>query len=169
MNVWQVVGYKNSGKTTFIEKWVKRAAAEGYKVGTVKHHGHGGYPDVLYAANDSSRHQQAGAVATSVEGNGLLQLHAFQQEWTLQQILHIYSLLSLDFVIVEGYKRERYRKIVMIRTAHDWQHLATLENIIAVISWESPSSLQHIPYPVFFIDDEESYLQWFMNEVRGVV
>ncbi|MBB5325583.1 molybdopterin-guanine dinucleotide biosynthesis protein B [Anoxybacillus tepidamans] len=166
MNVWQVVGYKNSGKTTLVEKWVRKAAAEGYKVGTIKHHGHGGYPDIACAANDSSRHQAAGALVASVEGSGLLQLYAFQREWTLPQILHIYSFLPLDFVIVEGYKYERYRKIVMIRNASDWQQLCNLKNIAAVISWEPVSSL---PYPVFAIDDEEKYLQWLMNEVKKTV
>ncbi|MED4879509.1 molybdopterin-guanine dinucleotide biosynthesis protein MobB, partial [Anoxybacillus geothermalis] len=44
MNVWQVVGYKHSGKTTLMEKWVTAAVREGWRVGTVKHHGHGGEP-----------------------------------------------------------------------------------------------------------------------------
>lgn len=166
MNVWQVVGYKNSGKTTLVEKWVRKAAAAGYKVGTIKHHGHGGYPNIAYATNDSSRHQAAGAFAVSVEGGGLLQLHAFQPEWTLPQILRIYSLLPLDFVIVEGYKYERYRKIVIVRNVADWQRLCHLEKIAAVIFWEPLASLPDVPYPVFSIDDEERYLQWLMNEVK---
>ncbi|MBA2874903.1 molybdopterin-guanine dinucleotide biosynthesis protein B [Thermaerobacillus caldiproteolyticus] len=169
MNVWQVVGYKNSGKTTLIEKWIKQASQEGYKVGTVKHHGHGGNPDVCHVTNDSSRHQQAGAIVTSVEGNGLLQLHAFQPQWTLSQILSVYSLLPIDFTIVEGYKREQYKKIVMLRTDEDWSSLSVLTNIVAVITWEPSPLLASIPYPVFLINDEKRYLQWLMNEVRKAV
>jgi len=164
MNVWQVVGYKNSGKTTLVEKWVRKATEEGYKVGTIKHHGHGGYPDVC-TANDSGRHHAAGALAASVEGGGLLQLHAIHS-WTLPQILHIYSLLPLDFVIVEGYKNERYPKIVIVRNAADWQRLCHLEKIVAVITWEPIDSLQKMPYPVFSLNDETQYLQWLMNEVK---
>lgn len=164
MNVWQVVGYKNSGKTTLVEKWVRKATEEGYKVGTIKHHGHGGYPDV-WAANDSSRHQAAGAIAASVEGGGVLQLHAIHS-WTLPQILRIYSLLPLDFVIVEGYKYERYRKIVIVRNIADWQRLCHLEQIAAIIFWDPLAALPDVPYPVFSIDDEERYLQWLMNEVK---
>ncbi|ANB59987.1 molybdopterin-guanine dinucleotide biosynthesis protein B [Anoxybacteroides amylolyticum] len=164
MNVWQVVGYKNSGKTTLVEKWVRKAAEQGYKVGTIKHHGHGGYPDVC-AANDSSRHQAAGAIATSVEGGGMLQLYVVHP-WTLPQILHIYSLIPLDFVIVEGYKYERYPKIVIVRNGGDWQQLCHLEKIVAVITWESLDSLREAPYPVFSLNDEAQYLQWLMNEVK---
>lgn len=166
MNVWQVVGYKNSGKTTLIEKWIKIAAAEGYRVGTVKHHGHGGYPERNDSYTDSKRHEQAGAVAVSVEGGGLLELHAWQPVWSLGQILSLYKLLSLDFVLVEGYKNEPYKKVVMLRNQDDWDSLSQLSNIIAVITWESSSRLSFIPYPLFFINDEESYLHWLMNEVR---
>ncbi|WP_027408947.1 molybdopterin-guanine dinucleotide biosynthesis protein B [Anoxybacillus tepidamans] len=169
MNVWQVVGFKNSGKTTFIEKWIQRAAKEGYKVGTIKHHGHGGYPDIACARKDSNRHQQAGALAVSVEGAGFLQLHAFQHEWTLSQILQLYSFLPLDFVIVEGYKYEHYPKIIMLRDPSDWQKLSGLKNIIGVVSWEELSLPTDAPYPLFSIADEESYLQWIMNEVKNAV
>lgn len=166
MNVWQVVGYKNSGKTTLIEKWVQMASAEGYRVGTVKHHGHGGYPERNDSYTDSRRHEQAGAVAVSVEGGGLLELHAWQPVWSLGQILSLYKLLPLDFVLVEGYKNEPYKKVVMLRNQDDWASLSQLSNIIAVITWESSSQLSFIPYPLFSIDEEESYLHWLMNEVR---
>ena len=166
MNVWQVVGYKNSGKTTLIEKWVQMASAEGYRVGPVKHHGHGGYPERNDSYTDSRRHEQAGAVAVSVEGGGLLELHAWQPVWSLGQILSLYKLLPLDFVLVEGYKNEPYKKVVMLRNQDDWDSLSQLSNIIAVITWESSSQLSFIPYPLFSIDEEESYLHWLMNEVR---
>ena len=40
------------------------------KVATIKHHGHGGFPEV--AQKDSERHRKAGAIVSSVEGAGLL-------------------------------------------------------------------------------------------------
>jgi molybdopterin-guanine dinucleotide biosynthesis protein B len=166
MNVWQVVGYKNSGKTTLIEKWVKMASVEGYRVGTVKHHGHGGYPERNDSYTDSRRHEQAGAVAVSVEGGGLLELRAWKPVWSLAQILSLYELLPLDFVLVEGYKNEAYKKVVMLRNQDDWASLSQLSNIIAVITWDPSSRLSSIPYPLFSIDDEKSYLHWLMNEVR---
>lgn len=46
MMILQVVGHQNSGKTTLIEKCIKELTNHGIKVGTFKHHGHGGKPDI---------------------------------------------------------------------------------------------------------------------------
>ncbi|QQK74745.1 molybdopterin-guanine dinucleotide biosynthesis protein MobB [Salicibibacter cibarius] len=40
--VLQVVGYKNSGKTTLMEELVKAFSAREMHVAALKHHGHGG-------------------------------------------------------------------------------------------------------------------------------
>ncbi|RAK17013.1 molybdopterin-guanine dinucleotide biosynthesis protein B [Anoxybacillus vitaminiphilus] len=169
MKILQVVGYKNSGKTTLVEKLIKEAAHQGYRVGAVKHHGHGGYPDLSEQWNDSNRHRQAGAVVSSVEGNGLLQLQAIQDKWSLQQILHIYSFFPVDVVFVEGFKKEKYPKIVMLRSDDDIELLTSLENIIAVIAWTTLSKSFAIDYPIFSIEDEKQYIQWIMNDVRDAM
>ncbi|WP_376711888.1 molybdopterin-guanine dinucleotide biosynthesis protein B, partial [Bacillus paralicheniformis] len=62
----QIVGYQISGKTTLVEKIVHALAEREKKVATIKHHGHGGFPEV--AQNDSEKHRKAGAVVSSVEG-----------------------------------------------------------------------------------------------------
>lgn len=63
----QIVGYQNSGKTTLMEQLIKHATKEGLRVGTIKHHGHGGAP-VENLSKDSNRHEQAGARVSAVEG-----------------------------------------------------------------------------------------------------
>lgn len=45
-SILQIVGYQNSGKTTLMEKLIQALTYEGMKVATIKHHGHGGYPEV---------------------------------------------------------------------------------------------------------------------------
>ncbi|WP_044748704.1 molybdopterin-guanine dinucleotide biosynthesis protein B [Bacillus alveayuensis] len=169
MKILQVVGYKNSGKTTLVEKLIKEAAHQGYRVGAVKHHGHGGYPDLSERWNDSNRHRQAGAIVSSVEGNGLLQLQATQDKWSLQQILHIYSFFPIDVVFVEGFKKEKYPKIVMLRSNDDLPLLTSSENIIAAITWTTlPESLR-MDCPIFSLESEKQYIQWVMNYVRGIL
>jgi molybdopterin-guanine dinucleotide biosynthesis adapter protein len=169
MKILQVVGYKNSGKTTLVEKLIKEAAHQGYRVGAVKHHGHGGYPDLYERWNDSNRHRQAGAIVSSVEGNGLLQLQATQDKWSLQQILHIYSFFPIDVVFVEGFKKEKYPKIVMLRSNDDLPLLTSSENIIAAITWTTlPESLR-MDCPIFSLESEKQYIQWVMNYVRGIL
>jgi molybdopterin-guanine dinucleotide biosynthesis adapter protein len=170
MKVLQIVGYKNSGKTTLVEKLIKEAVHQGYRVGAVKHHGHGGYPDLSGVPNDSNRHRQAGAIVSSVEGSGLLQLQVMQDEWSLKQILQIYSFLPIDFVLVEGFKKEKYPKVVMLRSHEDLPLLNMLENIIAAITWTPlPESFKKMDCPIFSIKNEEQYLQWLMNYVRDAL
>jgi molybdopterin-guanine dinucleotide biosynthesis adapter protein len=166
MKILQVVGYKNSGKTTLVEKLIKEAVHQGYRAGAVKHHGHGGYPNLSERLNDSNRHRQAGAIISSVEGNGLLQIEAIQDEWSLQQILQIYSLFPIDVVLVEGFKKEKYPKIVMLRTIDDLPLLTVLENIIAAITWTTLPEPLRIDCPIFFIKNERQYIQWIMDYVR---
>ena len=65
-SILQIVGYQNSGKTTLVEKIVHALAEIEMKVATIKHHGHGGFPEVAQKiAKDTVK---PGAVVSSVEG-----------------------------------------------------------------------------------------------------
>ncbi|MEO1458629.1 MAG: molybdopterin-guanine dinucleotide biosynthesis protein B, partial [Pseudomonadota bacterium] len=59
MRVYGVVGWKNAGKTTLVERLVAEIVARGFRVSTVKHTHHG--VDVDRPGKDSHRHRQAGA------------------------------------------------------------------------------------------------------------
>lgn len=59
MKVIGIVGWKNSGKTTLIEKLVAGFIARGLRVSTVKHAHHDF--DVDQSGKDSDRHRAAGA------------------------------------------------------------------------------------------------------------
>ncbi len=86
-SILQIVGYQNSGKTTLVEKVVYALAEQNMKVATIKHHGHGGFPEV--AQKDSERHRKAGAVVSSVEGAGFLSLSSLRENWSLQEIIQL--------------------------------------------------------------------------------
>ncbi|WP_050180287.1 molybdopterin-guanine dinucleotide biosynthesis protein B [Domibacillus robiginosus] len=158
-NVFQVVGYQNSGKTTLMEKLIQAAAARGARVASIKHHGHGGMPD---GQKDSARHQQAGAVIAGVEGEGVLQIAITQDQWTLQQILSLYSSFPVDFIFIEGYKGEPYPKAVLIRSEEDLP-LLSLSNIQCVISWRDiPEGSADCP--VFRLNQEKEYLSFILRK-----
>ena len=59
MNVYGVVGWKNAGKTTLVERLVAEISGRGFTVSTVKHTHH--MVDVDQPGKDSHRHRQAGA------------------------------------------------------------------------------------------------------------
>jgi molybdopterin-guanine dinucleotide biosynthesis adapter protein len=164
--IFQIVGYQNSGKTTLTAKLIERCSREGWRVGTIKHHGHGGTPALGDEQKDTFWHRKAGAAVTGVEGAGMLQIHAGKNEWLLEEILQVYEGFPLDLILIEGYKRESYDKVVLIRSAEDLPLISLVTNIITVISWGSLPSHVHDAYPVFRIEDEQAYLDWLIERMK---
>ncbi|GAB6457051.1 molybdopterin-guanine dinucleotide biosynthesis protein B [Bacillus cereus group sp. MYBK71-2] len=163
-SILQIVGYQNSGKTTLVEKVVCALAERKMKVATIKHHGHGGFPEV--AQKDSERHRKAGAIVSSVEGAGLLSMSSLREDWSLQEIIRLYEFFEVDTILIEGYKKESYPKVVLLRSAEDVELLHKVENIVAVITWyDAPANLRE-EYTVFHITEEELYIDWFVQTVR---
>ncbi|HDR7799599.1 molybdopterin-guanine dinucleotide biosynthesis protein B [Bacillus tropicus] len=164
-SILQIVGYQNSGKTTLVEKVVCALAERKMKVATIKHHGHGGFPEV--AQKDSERHRKAGAIVSSVEGAGLLSMSSLREDWSLQEIIRLYEFFEVDTILIEGYKKESYPKVVLLRSAEDVELLHKVENIVAVITWyDAPANLRE-EYTVFHITEEELYIDWFLQTVRS--
>lgn len=164
-SIFQIVGYQNSGKTTLTAKLIERFTQKGQHVGTIKHHGHGGMPASGDEQKDTFRHREAGALVTGVEGAGMLQIHAKKEEWTLKDIIRLYEDFSMDVILIEGYKRAEYEKVVLIRSEEDLSLLHTLKNIICVISWVSLSPVVSDTYPVFHIKDEKTYVEWLIERM----
>ncbi|WP_129688360.1 molybdopterin-guanine dinucleotide biosynthesis protein B [Gottfriedia acidiceleris] len=164
-SILQIVGYQNSGKTTLTEKLIKQANHQGLLAATIKHHGHGGAPDLEIERKDSSRHLDAGAIVSSVEGDGVLQLRTNFINWDLKKTIELYRFFSTDIIFIEGYKRESYPKVVLIRSEDDLNLLDSLTNIICVISHFEIEEGRLNDYQYFHLCDEENYLDFLMNEM----
>ncbi|MCH1625867.1 molybdopterin-guanine dinucleotide biosynthesis protein B [Fredinandcohnia quinoae] len=159
--ILQVVGFQNSGKTTLVEKIVRKGSLNHCKMATIKHHGHMSELKPFNQNTDSIKHRKAGAVISTVEGGGMLQLEATNiSQWKLDDIIKLYSYFEHDMIIIEGYKTANFPKIVLIREKKDLELLTILQNIVAVISW--------IPiqgnFTIFNIKDEEKYLDWLFED-----
>ncbi|WP_077623074.1 molybdopterin-guanine dinucleotide biosynthesis protein B [Sediminibacillus massiliensis] len=152
----QIVGYKNSGKTTVTTELVSRLTQQGWNVATWKHHGHGGRPDMV-TGTDSYLHQQAGSLAAGVEGGG--EFHLSVKGLTQEGILSFYEKLPIDLLIIEGYKQLAFPKIALLRTDQDKLLLDELENVKAVICRDNSIEIA-TDIPVFLLDEKEKYLQW---------
>ena len=105
--VFGVVGWKNAGKTTLVEKLVAELVRRGLRVNTVKHGHHD--LDVDHPGRDSYRHRAAGATEVAVVGGHRYAIMREQEESTLAEVLA--RLAAADLVLIEGYKREPHRKI----------------------------------------------------------
>ncbi|MDT8343606.1 MAG: molybdopterin-guanine dinucleotide biosynthesis protein B [Thermohalobaculum sp.] len=110
MKVYGVIGWKNAGKTTLVERLVAEICARGYSVSTLKHTHH--LVDLDRPGKDSYRHRMAGAQQTVL---------ASSSRWALMTELRgapepalealIARLDPVDLVIVEGWKRDRHPKV----------------------------------------------------------
>lgn len=167
MRIIQVAGYSNSGKTTLVEKLVSFATQQGLRVGTIKHHGHGGGLMSLDDGKDSWRHRQAGAKVSAAVSKGALQLNVSREkEWTPNELLELYSNFPLDVVVIEGFKQSPFPKVVLIKELSDLKLLTLLENIICVISWiPLPEEIKQIES--YELEAESNYLKFLLEKLRG--
>lgn len=158
---FQIVGYKNSGKTTLVSKLVNKLAVDDWAVITVKHHGHGGQPD-FPKGKDTSLHIEAGAYASLVEGGGRMILQVEQQSMSLKDQIELLSFFKVDFLLIEGHKQEDYPKAVLVRDQNDLDLLKKLNNIVVVFFWEDGVKENLGGFPHFHINDEAGQ-QWMKN------
>ncbi|GAE25712.1 molybdopterin-guanine dinucleotide biosynthesis protein MobB [Halalkalibacter wakoensis JCM 9140] len=165
--ILQVVGYQNSGKTTLMETLISRCSELGMKVATVKHHGHATPQTNEATGKDSVRHQQAGADMTAVEGGGSLQIHVKQPSWSLDDILKLYENFSPDVILVEGFKKAPYPKVVLLRGEEDVSLIETATNIECVITWGNVQSMQaqRHSFPIFSINSPSTYTDYILQKL----
>src|SRR3954447_24305966 len=158
--IFQIVGYQNSGKTTFLNKLISKLTVVGINTATIKHHGHGGKPTVV-DNKDSSSHITAGASASLVEGGGRLLLQVEDVEWTLVQKIKLISHMNLDVILIEGYKFEKFPKAVLIRHKEDVQLLEELEKIELVLYESAAPDTEIVTYQ----RDDPNVLNWLVNYI----
>lgn len=157
MEIIQIVGYKNSGKTTLAKALIATLANQGSWVASLKHHGHGGVP-LGIEETDSEEHRRAGAILSGVEGDGLFQV-TNQQPWAMEEMLAIYRLKNIEVVIMEGFKKQSYKKIVLVRKEEDLHLLEELTNIKAVVT-SLELKQESYTYPIFNRKEMDSLIEW---------
>ena len=165
--LFQIVGYQNRGKTTFITKLIQALRMENLETAVLKHHGHGGKPDNT-GQKDSTKHFQAGAAASLVEGDGSIELLGnFKSVATLPDLLHLLEIFHPDVILIEGYKREDFPKVILVKEESDLSLLKQLTNIRAVVAWpaclDQAKSVAEVPvFPL----DAERFAEWFIKQVK---
>ncbi|WP_039042693.1 molybdopterin-guanine dinucleotide biosynthesis protein B [Sporosarcina sp. ZBG7A] len=158
MKTLHIVGYKNSGKTTLLERWISVVKAKGLTVAALKHHGHGGQIELPSANTDTSRFFDKGADATLVAGGGSAQL-LLNNEPSFGALKALVTYDSPDVLLIEGYKDERGAKVVLVRSCEDWDTLQELEGVQLVIG-----EVAHSEYSI--IKDRGDSMQldnWFTD------
>ena len=145
MIVFAVVGWKDSGKTTLVERLVAHLAGQGMRVATIKHTHDAFLMD--RPGTDTDRHRRAGAREVAMIGaNG----------WTLarREVASLENVLTQldapDVVIVEGYKRCALPKIEVLADPDAEALWRTDRNVVALAS---EIAQDDCPLPRFARDD----------------
>ena len=163
MNVIGVAGFKNSGKTTLVEKLVRHLTSQGYRISTVKHAHHSF--DIDHEGRDSFRHRKAGASEVAVissERTAVIHELRGEEPPSLQHVLS--QLRPCDLVIVEGYKRDTHDKIEVRNL--DLNHPVLAGNDPTVIAIAANGALKDAQIPVFNRDDVSALSQFIVRHCR---
>jgi formylmethanofuran dehydrogenase subunit E len=108
-----IVGGKNSGKTTLIERLLPELSARGRKVATIKHDAHDFEIDV--PGKDTWRHRQAGSGTTIIASSSkVAMVRLTEREEPLEGLLRLVDR-SNDLVLIEGLRRSPLPKILVYR------------------------------------------------------
>ena len=128
-----VCGVKNSGKTTLIEKLVRRLTQEGVRVAVIKHDGHDFSCDV--PGTDSFRFQEAGAYGTAVFSEYRTFIHKEGCHEREQELIRRFP--EAEIIFLEGLKNSSYPKMEVVRKGISDAPVSNPEGrFLIVTDWE---------------------------------
>ncbi|HFE9700474.1 TPA: molybdopterin-guanine dinucleotide biosynthesis protein B [Clostridium perfringens] len=126
-----VASCSNTGKTVLIEGLIKELKNRGYTVATIKHDVHGF--DIDKEGKDTWRHRKAGAEAVIISSKERMALiREVQEEIPLEELIK--QVEDFDFIIIEGYKKSKYRKLEVYRQGISKKIITSKEKLIGVAS-----------------------------------
>jgi molybdopterin-guanine dinucleotide biosynthesis protein B len=128
-----VVGWSDSGKTTYLERLIPELVGRGLRICAIKHDVHGFEIDV--PGKDSFRLREAGAALTVISSpNRIAVIADTTRDLTLVEIRERF-ISDVDIIISEGFKKDIHPKIEVFRRGIRDKLLCTKDdNLIAVAS-----------------------------------
>nr|WP_238933570.1 molybdopterin-guanine dinucleotide biosynthesis protein B [Brevibacillus choshinensis] len=159
--VLQVVGYSDSGKTTLLAKLIARFEQSGVRVGVIKHDGGHDF-EWDQPGKDTRRYREAGASLLAISSQTKTVIHQ-QRPIPLPELVERLTQAGAELVLVEGFKREGYPKLVLIRKAEDQELLKTVTDIRGIVTWER---LATDLWPQLSIHDDEAVFEFVKSQLE---
>lgn len=157
-----IVGYKNSGKTTLMNHWIRFLTEKGYRVHAIKHHGHKAPLAMPDERKDSMTYVKSGAHASFVAGASFTQ-HIINEALTFQQLKALAIVQAPDLILVEGYKQEVGDKVVLSRSMEDWESLRHVKGIRLIVGTAESDLI-----PVITSRDDYAHLEaWILRYINS--
>jgi molybdopterin-guanine dinucleotide biosynthesis protein MobB len=161
MNIYGVVGWKNAGKTTLMERLVAEITSRGLTVSTIKHAHHAF--DVDTPGKDSYRHRAAGASEVLVSSGARWAVMAELRDADEPPLADLLTKLSpVDLVLIEGYKRDRHPKVEAHRATTGAGLIAADDNTIRAIATNDPVETT---LPCLSLDDAASVADFILTDL----
>ncbi|MCU0800567.1 MAG: molybdopterin-guanine dinucleotide biosynthesis protein B [Rhodobacteraceae bacterium] len=160
MKVYGVIGWKNAGKTSLMERLVAEITGRGFSVSTVKHVHHD--VDLDQPGKDTFRHRLAGArevVLASAHRFAILHEHR-GPEPDLMAVLA--RLAPVDLVLVEGYKRDRHAKVEVFREGEGRSLIAPSDATVRAVATDT---VVDVAVPVLDLNDTGAVADFILAEV----
>ncbi len=160
MKIYGIIGWKNSGKTSLMERLVACITAKGLTVSTVKHVHHD--VDLDHPGKDTFRHRAAGAsevILASAHRFALMREHR-GSEPKLTDILK--RLAPVDLVLVEGYKRDAHPKIEVFRA--EAGHDLIQPNDPTTRAVATDTTLPALSVPTLDLNNTEQIAQFILSQ-----
>ena len=160
MKIYGVIGWKNAGKTSLMERLVAHITGLGVSVSTIKHVHHD--VDLDQPGKDTFRHRAAGATETvlaSAHRFALMREHR-GPEPELPAILK--RLAPVDLVLVEGYKRDAHPKIEVWRTDTNQPLIQPNDPLIRAVATDA--TLPPLPVPTLDLNDTAAVAAFILQE-----
>lgn len=161
MKVYGIVGWKNAGKTTLMERLVAEIAGRGLRVSTVKHAHHAF--DVDTPGKDSHRHREAGASETLVaSGARWALMHELRgaPEPPLAELLD--RLSPVDIVLVEGFKTAGHPKVEAHRAETGAALIAANDASVRAVATNDQVETDR---PVLSLDDPAAVADFILRDL----
>lgn len=147
--ILQIVGFKNSGKTTLMSHTIKLLKAHDLTVATVKHHGQyqQDFQDDDIALQkdhvDHMKHFHAGADQSIVQGHVYQQTVTRIEKQSLEEIINESVTIDSDIILVEGFKNAGFDKVVVYTNENERQALAKLSNVQYYMKMNDINAMEH--------------------------
>jgi molybdopterin-guanine dinucleotide biosynthesis protein B len=149
MKIYGIVGWKNAGKTSLMERLVAEFTARGLRVSTIKHVHHD--VDLDHPGKDSYRHRAAGAVEVILAGAHRFALMSEHRAGEPPLAAILARLAPVDLVLIEGYKRDLHPKIEVWRSEAGHELIQTGDSTIRAVATDS--ALQGLQVRVLDLND----------------
>jgi molybdopterin-guanine dinucleotide biosynthesis adapter protein len=161
MKVFGVIGWKNSGKTSLMERLVADITGRGFSVSTVKHVHH--VVDLDQPGKDTYRHRAAGAreVVLASAARFALMVEHRRPEPELPAILA--RLAPVDLVLVEGYKRDAHPKLEVWRAETGQPLIQPGDPLVRAVATDKGPPLS-LPVPVLDLNDATAVADFILRE-----